>query len=101
MNTSNFDPIYYLNLSSLEQARQEELRPKIYQHMAYYLLTRFLEELPEDKYLEAESRAKAVKSPEEVFEIVRQYEPDFEVKKLEWLEEYRQNFHIDLIEEEK
>jgi hypothetical protein len=99
MNQINFNPIEFLGLGNLQRERQEELLPKIWQHMAYYLITRFLEELPDDKYLEVEKKVKEVKGYEEVINLIGQYIPDFEVRKLGWLEEYRNKFDISLMEE--
>ncbi len=99
MNTITFDPIVFLNLRGLDRAEQKKILPKLWQHMAYYLLVRFLEELPEDEYLEVEARAKEVKNPQEVFDLVALYEPNFEIKRREWLEEYRRGFDISLVEE--
>jgi hypothetical protein len=101
MNTSSFNPISFLKIDYLSLEKQEELTPKLWQHMAYYLLTRFLEKLPEDKYLEVESKAKVVKTPEEVLELVAQYDPEFEAKKISWLEDYKHDFDINLIKEAK
>lgn len=100
MTQTNFDPIQFLNLGNLPKERQEVVLPKIWQHMAYYLITRFLEELPEDQYLEVEKKSKEVKSYTEVEALIAQYMPDFEERKLRWLEEYKNKFDINLIKKD-
>lgn len=95
MTENNFDPIDFLNLTNLPKDQQEKLRIELFKDVAKYLLTRFVEELNEVQAMEIESKKDKIKTFEEVLKIIASYNPGFELKKIDYLNEYKKSFNLE------
>jgi len=65
----------------------------LFEHMAWFLINRFLEGFDENK-LESFEAGLGGKNGEEILELIKSYDADFEEKKVDWLGEYRANFDL-------
>jgi len=93
-STNNFNLIDFLNLSHLSQKTIEDLLPQLYKDISFYLINRFLEDLPSEKYQEVSSKVQLLQNPSQVDDLIYSYMPDFQTKKIRWLKDYQMGFSL-------
>ncbi len=94
MNENDFDPIIYLGLESLNQAQITNLRPQLYNDIAGYIVSRFVDSLSEDQIEQIEPQLSAINNYQTLISVILQIQPEFESEKIRYLEDYRQQFKL-------
>jgi len=98
---TDFDPIVFLKIESLIKADDRERTRKIILiKMAEYLIKRFVEDLSEDQFVLLEADIGKLTKAEDVLTTIKKYDPEFENKKIDYLNEYRNNFKFEDLEEQ-
>ena len=92
--SQNFDPVKFLNLDYLPQPDQDRLRPEIIRRMAHYLICSVLSKLPAAQFNQLEAEISKYSSPDEVFNLIKSLDPDFENHKLDYLNSFKQEFNL-------
>lgn len=91
----NFEPITFLNLTYLPLEKQERYRPEIYKNMGLFLIQKFLDERNANEIDEIEMRLTEIKDFQSVAILILTYDPSFEQKRENWLNEYKKQFKIE------
>lgn len=89
-----FDPIEFLELSILSESQKERLRVELYKDMAQYLLDQFIATLKDEQLQEVEGLLPNVKNYDDVMEIIRKYNRNFESLKIMYLKKYKKEFRL-------
>ncbi|HPJ17416.1 MAG TPA: hypothetical protein PK639_04315 [Candidatus Woesebacteria bacterium] len=89
------DPIVLLGLEKLTQEQKNKIFPVILADISAFIIDSFFEQLPE------ENRELMIKQLEEVkddsvkiVKLLEDSDPEFEKKKMEYIEKYRQEFRL-------
>lgn len=93
----SFDPIIFLNLTHLSPERQEMFRPEIYKDMTLFLVQKFLGERRPEEIDEIEKKLPEIKDFESAVSLILSFDPSFEQKRENWLNEYKLNFKLENI----
>lgn len=90
----SFDPIEFLELSALSDAQKEHLRPELYKDMAQFLLEQFIATLSDEQLQEVEHLLPNIKNYDDVIELIRKYNRNFESLKIMYLKKYKKEFRL-------
>lgn len=86
-----FDIVAFLGLPT----ESANLRQAILKDLALFLLAKFADGLTETQLDQVRNQMNGLKGYEEVMQLIYRFDPEFETKKIKWLDEYKKNFKLD------
>lgn len=90
----NFNVITFLGLEGLNQGQIEKLRPAIERDLSAYIGSRLISELNDKEVEEINEQVKKSKDFGELLGLISRIKPDFEKRKLVYLEAYKMGFKL-------
>jgi len=95
VSSSLFDPIPFLNLTSLATRQKENLTQPLLADIASFIIDRFIADLNPTQLESFEKHLDTIQhDPFQIIALMEQIDPSFTDRKSTYLDQYKQNFKL-------